>query len=337
VVKQVDIDIADVCRKQLLEEGAIRIPKVGVIKVKHIGSEIHRQDNGQLLLSPPSKGLVFEPASRLLNGETVENESSPLGEAILKLSQIIIDNHGAVINGVGTFTKHEDWGFEPSDSLIRTISYRESRLPVVDLSGNYVATDDARQNLQLDIDETEIPDQPDKPRVIEKPKEQEQVKNPPKSTKNSEWKSYAAIAAVMTVLILVSVWIAQYNKPSQASTVTASAPKEVIVEPKPAVSVSIPDFVMKGNFQSDMDEFYTLVLFSLRSRSNAEEVAAELRTNGYNAFLQEFQLQNRPAYRVAVGQFQSIELAQEHIPQLPQEFRNSNFIRRFNQNKLIIN
>lgn len=339
MVAQHNKALSEALASVLLERHSLELPKIGEIKVVHKGSEIVRKENGQLLLTPPSKKLEFKPASNSIQTAKREEEGldSELTMRINELSLMASKQDNIQIEGFGHFQKGEEWAFDPAAQILSKINFREARLPVVDLSGNYVATDDARVNLQMEDEDVVISSDGDSVMMIEpktEPKSPIHEEAEPAQPK-SEWQSYATILAIMLALVIVAFWV---SRVSQTPRENEDKPQPSIVEtpvqaqPEPPAP---PKDVLKGAFDSRLSEFYTLVLFSLRNQSSAENVASELRSQGYNAFLQEFELQGRPAYRVAVGQFLTIEAATEHMNQLPEQYQRSNFVRRFNQNNLI--
>ncbi|GEM_PF-4441277 len=62
---------------------------------------------------------------------------------------------------------------------------------------------------------------------------------------------------------------------------------------------------------------YTWVVASVASREKAEEIAARYRAQGYRTGVLEGRVQGRPIYRVGIGQFASIEEAQQARRELP--------------------
>lgn len=83
-----------------------------------------------------------------------------------------------------------------------------------------------------------------------------------------------------------------------------------------------------GDFTEGSGDEFTIVVHSLDERSIAEQTADEFRQDGYRANVTERTVDGRLFFRVNLGQFPSIQSAQEEAAALPAPFNNQYFIQR---------
>ena len=77
---------------------------------------------------------------------------------------------------------------------------------------------------------------------------------------------------------------------------------------------------------------YTIVLHSITDAERAEEEVEKLTDEGYKTTLWDVVLEdNRIWWRIGVGQFQTVSAALRAIQELPQVYRERNFIIRIRE------
>lgn len=85
---------------------------------------------------------------------------------------------------------------------------------------------------------------------------------------------------------------------------------------------------VRGEVNDEIRSEYTIVVHSLRSLSKAESNRDNLRDQGYRALISRARVNGVMRYRVGIGQFASVEAAQNAIDQIPEPYRENNFIKR---------
>ncbi len=85
---------------------------------------------------------------------------------------------------------------------------------------------------------------------------------------------------------------------------------------------------LQGTPDESINAGYTIVVHSLKDGDKAEQNRQRLQEAGFRAIINQAQIQGTTYYRVGIGQFETIEDAQNAIEEIPQEHRKSNFIRR---------
>jgi cell division septation protein DedD len=73
---------------------------------------------------------------------------------------------------------------------------------------------------------------------------------------------------------------------------------------------------------------YTIVVHSLRDRQQAEQNRQQLQQAGYRALISQAQVEGTTYYRVGIGQFETVGDAQQAIGDIPERYRDNNFIKR---------
>lgn len=90
-----------------------------------------------------------------------------------------------------------------------------------------------------------------------------------------------------------------------------------------------PSYGLRGPVEETIQGAYTIVLHSLSNEERAREQRDILKDQGYKAILMEATAPDGGrTWRVGVGQFESVEQAQEAISNLPGRYRDNNFIIR---------
>jgi len=108
---------------------------------------------------------------------------------------------------------------------------------------------------------------------------------------------------------------------------TAAEPSEHQVQP--AVEEETPSYGLRGPVEEIAQGAYTIVLHSLSNEERAREQRDIFKDQGYKAILFEATAPDGGrTWRVGVGQFESVEQAQEAISNLPGRYRDNNFIIR---------
>lgn len=83
-----------------------------------------------------------------------------------------------------------------------------------------------------------------------------------------------------------------------------------------------------GDFDAEYANGYTIVVHSLRGQQHAENTADGLKEEGYRISVTESTVDGRTVFRVGVGQFPNVEDALQAADELPQPYKNRNFIKR---------
>lgn len=162
------------------------------------------------------------------------------------------------------------------------------------------------------------------------------------------------LAAVLAVVVLVAGFFIisdMMDAPPRQDPVAADMPVEQppaeaeqdvteAGEPEPADEVQATDepaepvadeavvYGLTGDLVSGANDGYTIVLYSMRRSNNADAAAERLRNDGYRTIVAERTVGGDRMYRVSVGQFESVSSAQQQANNLPEPYRNQNFIQR---------
>ena len=89
-----------------------------------------------------------------------------------------------------------------------------------------------------------------------------------------------------------------------------------------------PAYGLKGTVNASVSNGYMIVVHSLRNQQQAETRKEELVAEGYRALINEATVQGAAYYRVGIGQFSSVEAAQDAADDIPEPYRSNNFIKR---------
>lgn len=85
---------------------------------------------------------------------------------------------------------------------------------------------------------------------------------------------------------------------------------------------------LHGDPNRDLSNGYTIVVHSLRNQQKAEQNRQQLQETGFRALISQAQVQGTTYYRVGIGQFETVDDAQQAIDDIPARYRESNFIKR---------
>lgn len=89
-----------------------------------------------------------------------------------------------------------------------------------------------------------------------------------------------------------------------------------------------PTYGLRGTLNNNIDSGYTIVIHSLRVEQKAENRRQNMREAGFRALVNRATVNGTTYYRVGIGQFETVESAQQAIPDIPEEFQDNNFIKR---------
>ncbi|MEX2462955.1 MAG: SPOR domain-containing protein [Balneolaceae bacterium] len=85
---------------------------------------------------------------------------------------------------------------------------------------------------------------------------------------------------------------------------------------------------LTGDWVNDVNNAYSIVIHSFYREQRANEVAANYINDGYRTMVTSRVVNDLDVYRVSLGQFESIEDAQNSAKTLPEPFNTENFIQR---------
>lgn len=89
-----------------------------------------------------------------------------------------------------------------------------------------------------------------------------------------------------------------------------------------------PVYGLKGELNSSANDGYTIVVYSMQDQKNAKELYNQLHQEGYRTLLVPAIIDGSRYWRVAIGQFPSIEQAESTAGELPTPYSNNFFIKR---------
>lgn len=85
---------------------------------------------------------------------------------------------------------------------------------------------------------------------------------------------------------------------------------------------------LKGEVQPGAGDGYTIVIHSLTDETKARTITENMQQQGYRSVLMSAVVNGRTYWRVGLGQFESVESAQDATGTLPERFRENHFIKR---------
>ncbi len=85
---------------------------------------------------------------------------------------------------------------------------------------------------------------------------------------------------------------------------------------------------LMGQPNQDIANGYTIVVHSLRDHQQADQNRQQLQEAGYRALISQAQVEGTTYYRVGIGQFETVSNAQKAIGDIPERYRDNNFIKR---------
>lgn len=98
---------------------------------------------------------------------------------------------------------------------------------------------------------------------------------------------------------------------------------------RPASTVETETYGLYGEINHEINGYFTIVVHSLRTMELAEEKKQPLDSEGFRTRINETDVNGRTHYRVGIGQFSTIQAAQQAVRELPEPYRSNNFINRF--------
>ena len=90
-------------------------------------------------------------------------------------------------------------------------------------------------------------------------------------------------------------------------------------------------FGLNGVWDETINDLYSIVVHSFYNEDRANEVATDFENNGYRAAVSARIVNELEVWRVSIGQFPTIEEAQNSASTLPEPYNNQNFIQRIQQ------
>lgn len=85
---------------------------------------------------------------------------------------------------------------------------------------------------------------------------------------------------------------------------------------------------LKGSFNEEAPNAYTIVIHSFRLRSTVQEIADSLGQRGYRTVLFDGLVNGENRWRIGLGQFQTFENAQDATERLTSPYKENHFIQR---------
>lgn len=85
---------------------------------------------------------------------------------------------------------------------------------------------------------------------------------------------------------------------------------------------------LKGELNSDANDGYTIVVYSMQDQQKAKQLSNGLKQEGYRTMMVPANIDSTRYWRVAIGQFPSIDEAQTTAEELPEPYSNNFFIKR---------
>ena len=111
----------------------------------------------------------------------------------------------------------------------------------------------------------------------------------------------------------------------KTATSNAKQPDMKTEQPKEMAGMTSPKL-------TDMSGKYTIQVFALHDRKNAEEIASRLNDAGYPAYFEEAQMKDAMWYTVRIGKYPSRTEAKKAVETFALELRSSYFIDRVRNN-----
>lgn len=123
------------------------------------------------------------------------------------------------------------------------------------------------------------------------------------------------------------------STPVQANTETTNEPqREISVPAIVSPTNSSSSYGLMGPEEQLLEGAYTIVLHSITDSERAKHEEETLKDEGYKATLWDVILaDNRTWWRIGVGQFETVSSALEAVQELPDEYRERNFIIRIRE------
>ena len=124
--------------------------------------------------------------------------------------------------------------------------------------------------------------------------------------------------------------------PSNQSSEQNQPEDQVNSEPEEELEVTTQEgtdaeqatYGLRGTLNNNIESGYTIVVHSLRVEQKAENRRQNLQQAGFRALVNQAMVEGTTYYRVGIGQFETVESAQQAIPDIPEAFQDNNFIKR---------
>ena len=325
--------------------------------------------------------MAFSPEVLKTCATSNEIAEQDLADLSAEIKSHLSRNSSFALEGIGTFSKKEGViSFKPDGELISSVNYRYLGLPIMDITGTVVSTEEPKDEIEADIDFDELPDLPEatpvaaktpntpisepeidsegdevisddgekvetsKPieAIVEKSPDSKPTrktqslkssqKNAPFSPAKNNNQNIVVIAILLVIAIIVSI-LTLLNQEATPPNENLIADKEKLEE----IVLQMDDLPevnwgLNGELDESLPEYYTIVLFSLRNKTNAYQLKDNLAERGFRSFIQEITIDGQQAFRVAVGQFPDTGMAQDSAAQLPEDLRSSYFLRKIQKN-----
>ena len=189
-----------------------------------------------------------------------------------------------------------------------------------------------------------------KPENIRDSKSDEQeklsAKSGDKAKSKSGGKNGKITAGVVVAIVLIAgflfIFLYEFNgtdpaasdDAQEAGPVVADEEEDIEQETAPeeteeeAEAPETEEWGYRGDY-IDMDDYYTIVVHSIRNRSSAEAEYEEIADQEFRATLNSYTPQaDEERWRVGIGQFESVEEAVEATDELPEPWKSNHFIIR---------
>jgi hypothetical protein len=88
-----------------------------------------------------------------------------------------------------------------------------------------------------------------------------------------------------------------------------------------------PMYGLHGSVNTNVNG-YTIVVHSLQAMAKADTRRQNLQEAGFRALVNQASVNGTTYYRVGIGQFESVKAAQQAVSNIPEEYRDNNFIKR---------
>lgn len=118
------------------------------------------------------------------------------------------------------------------------------------------------------------------------------------------------------------------GKQTSGEVTEPASPAGVTTDDDEAFSAPQNRYGLIGEVNKAVSTGYTIVVHSL-NLEKARAIQEQLQTDGFRVMIMKAVVSGDTYYRVGLGQFPSVEAAQQAISQLPEKFQNHNFIKRF--------
>jgi hypothetical protein len=114
-------------------------------------------------------------------------------------------------------------------------------------------------------------------------------------------------------------------EPEQSSAVSTG---EEDTDTQPQATRQQDRYGLMGEPNQAIANGYTIVVHSLRDKQQAEQNRQQLQETGFRALTSQAQVEGTTYYRVGIGQFETVSDAQQAIGDIPEQYRDNNFIKR---------